>query len=141
VPRPPIEVTVPNAPPAPHVPPVPPPTPTTLTLSCPASVFLTGSSTGVTVTGTLSPNVPGSLVSITFQRPTMGPFTDSVSTDLAGTYSNTFSASEDGNWSATAHFAGDTHTNRAPTDSLTCNFTVMTALGRDPLLAAARGGK
>jgi WD40-like Beta Propeller Repeat len=97
--------------------------PTVLTLSCPA-----GSSLGkvLGVTGSLTPAVLGTSITLTYTHQTQGPlqtFTSTVTTDAAGNFSDaSITATGAGVWDVTASFAGDA--TRSPASSSPCAIQV-----------------
>ncbi len=94
-----------------------------LTLSCPP-----GSSLGkiLSVSGTLTPGVLGTSVTLTYTHQTQGPlqtFTSVVTTDAVGSFSDaTITASGTGEWDVIASFAGDA--TRSPASSSVCAIQV-----------------
>jgi hypothetical protein len=110
--------------PAPPPPPGPPITvqyATTLDLNC-ATTVQAGQT--LTVTGTLSPQVNGRSVRITYRtgNPARPLIIDDVTTDPVGRYSDTLAADPAGTWTISSAFAGDQ--SWKPSTSTGCTTTV-----------------
>jgi hypothetical protein len=98
-------------------PPGPPPPPASvMTLTCPPAV-LRGT---VRFSGSLSPAVVGSPVTITYQGVSPTPSPHTVMTDPSGNFTDGIFLGS-GNWTATAQFPGDA--TRGPSSAV-CGFTV-----------------
>lgn len=97
--------------------------PAVLTLSCPAVSSL-GKVLGVT--GSLTPALLGTSITLTYTHQTQGPlqtFTSIVTTDGSGNFSDaTITATGAGEWDVTASFAGDA--TRSPASSPPCAIQV-----------------
>jgi hypothetical protein len=95
----------------------------TTTITCPASPLLP--SQAATITGTVTPAVNATPVTLTYTPPpgSTGTLTkDNVTTDNTGYFADDFAANAPGTWTATASFAGDS--TRAPSTA-SCTFTVL----------------
>jgi hypothetical protein len=76
----------------------------------------------LTAPGALTPAVVGSAVSVTYTPIRGNPVTDTAKTDASGAYSDTFTPTTPGGWTAQAHSAGDS--TRQPATSASCTFSV-----------------
>jgi hypothetical protein len=98
---------------------------TTLTQVCPSDQPFQDE---MTITGTLSPAQAGATVSVRYTRPDQATFTDTVTTDANGGWSDTivpgdFSQRNTGDWTIQASYAGDsTH---AASTAAACTVNVF----------------
>jgi Peptidase family C25/Propeptide_C25 len=101
-----------------------PKTATTLTQICPASPVHNSNVSAMTTTGTLSPALAGQTISVTYTRPNGTTFTDNVTTDPNGTWSDTVgNPSPTGNWTIQSSYAGDA--TYAASSSSACTVSVQ----------------
>jgi hypothetical protein len=97
--------------------------PSALTMNCPTNPLTPNSA--ATVTGTLTPAVNGSPISITYTPPANSgqqPTTDHSTTDETGYYADSFGENASGTWTVTATFTGDTTRDSA---TASCTFAVL----------------
>jgi len=97
--------------------------PTSTTVTCPATALQP--LTPASITGTVSPAVNGTPVSISYSPPPGSggtPGTDNVTTDGAGNFADTYAQDAAGTWDVTATYAGDT--THAPSTA-SCTFDVL----------------
>ncbi len=130
---PPIVIQPPAAPPPPAPPPPPPPpapAATALTIACPAAPvsFANNQGTPFTVTGRLTPTLPGATITVTYTEPQLGgparTVVHTATTNADGAYTDSDAAFREsqGTWSVRARYGGDaTH---APSDAGPCTQTV-----------------
>jgi hypothetical protein len=95
----------------------------TATLSCTAPTTAVDVGKPLTVTGRVTPTVAGITVTLMYQPPSGAAITRSVTTDADGEYSDSYTPSDTGAWSVTAHWDGDSAYNA--TTSATQAFTVQ----------------
>ncbi len=98
----------------------PPPPAAALTLSCPPAVSTGRVGSSVGFTGSLTPAVAGSSVTITYQGGSATQPPHTVMTDANGNFSDAI-VLPSGSWTASAQFSGDA--TRGPSSAL-CGFTV-----------------
>ena len=97
-------------PPAPQEPPPspPPPQPATssMTMRCPTTAKV---GTTLTIYGHLDPVQAGAAISVTYQRPALGNLAQTATTNASGDWSDSTTAAREaqGQWTITAHYAGD----------------------------------
>jgi hypothetical protein len=101
------------------IPACPPRVSASLTLTCPG-----GGPLGVSYafSGSLTPTLAGSTVTITYTPLRGSSVTDTVTTDSAGAYKDSFTPRSSSTWTAQAQFSGDA--TRLPASSPSCTLPV-----------------
>jgi len=94
--------------------------PTTLTIGVSETEITKGDS--LTISGSISPAIEEALVTLTFTKPDGSTFTKTVLTDTDGSYSDSFTPTEKGEWSVKASWEGDAYHEGASSSSV--SFTV-----------------